>query len=211
MSRFARPVELLPQVGALRQPESNVIGIDDADLVRRAQTGDRRAEDYLFRRHSPAVSRVVVRLLGSRQDAEDVVHDAFVIAFTKLATLREPSAFRGWLMRIAVVRVRRVIRRRRLKRALGLLPSAADDGLERLAGKSVSPEVRAELAVIDRLLSRMPANDRVAWVLRMVEGHQLAEVAEICGCSLATAKRRIAAAQRAIEAVVDVRPPEEST
>lgn len=188
-----------------------VVRIDDASLVARALEGDRRAEDRLYRRHAPAVSRTVVRLLGTRLDAEDVVHDAFVIAFEKLATLREPAAFRGWLMRIAVVRVRRIIRRRRLKRALGLLPMADDAGLEALATKDAGPDVRAELAVIDRVRERLPADQRIAWTLRMVEGYRLEEVAELAGCSLATAKRRIAAAQRAMKAVVDVRPPEAET
>lgn len=196
-------------MGAVRRHETeDVVRIDDASLVERAQRGDRRAEDLLFRRHAAAVSRTVVRLLGTRLDAEDVVHDAFVIAFEKLRTLREPAAFRGWLMRIAIIRVRRVIRRRRLKRSLGLLPMADDAGLEELATQGASPEVRAELAVIDRIRQGLPADQRIAWTLRMVEGHRLEDVAQLCGCSLATAKRRIAAAQRTMNAVVGVRPPE---
>ena len=48
-------------------------------------------------------------------------------------------------------------------------------------------------------LDRVPASDRIAWTLRYIEGQQLEEVAGICGCSLATAKRRISAAQERIE------------
>lgn len=178
--------------------------IADGDLVRRAVAGDAWAEDALYRRHARPIAGLVARLLGSKQDAEDVVHDAFVHAFQKLDRLREPDAFRGWLSRIAITQVRRVIRRRRLARSLGLLPLGDDAALEQLASSAVSPEVRAELAVVDGILRRLPTNDRIAWMLRVVEGHRLEEVAELSGCSLATAKRRIAAAQKRMNAVLDV-------
>lgn len=190
-------------MAAVRKLRSeSLVSIADADLVARAREGHEGAEDMLYRRHAPRALRTVVRLLGARQDAEDVVHDAFVIAFESLDRLRDPASFRGWLMKIAVTRVRRVIRRRRLKRALGLLPSADDATLEQLAASTVSPDVRAELAVIDGILSRLPADQRIAWMLRKVEGHRLEDVAELASCSLATAKRRIAAAQKRIDAVV---------
>lgn len=187
----------------------DVVSIGDADLVLRAKSGDRSAEDQLYRRYAGTVMGLVVRLLGSRQDAEDVVHDAFVTAFEKLPGLREPAAFRGWLTTIAVTRVRRVIRRRRLQRALGLLPGREDAALEHLAATTASPQIRAELAVVDRVLQQLPANERIAWMLRIVEGHRLEDVARLAGCSLATAKRRIAAAQRKMHDVVAVRPAAE--
>ena len=190
---------------ALRTAEPRVTpSIADGDLVRRALDGDRWAEDALYRRHARPIAGLVTRLLGSRQDVEDVVHDAFVHAFSKLDRLREPDAFRGWLGRIAITQVRRVIRRRRLARTLGLLPHEDDGALEQLAGKAVPPEVRAELAVVDGILRRLPADQRIAWMLRVVEGHRLEDVAELAGCSLATAKRRIAAAQKKMDAVIDV-------
>jgi RNA polymerase sigma-70 factor (ECF subfamily) len=49
------------------------------------------------------------------------------------------------------------------------------------------------------VLDRLPVNERLAWSLRHIEGEQLESVAVLCGCSLATAKRRIAAAQQAVE------------
>ncbi|MGE0791412.1 MAG: RNA polymerase sigma factor [Sandaracinaceae bacterium] len=181
---------------------SEVVSIADADLVIRARGGDRAAEDLLYRRHAPAVARTVVRLAGSKQDAEDIVHDAFVSAFSQLGRLREPAAFKGWLTQIAITYVRRSIRRTRLRRALGLLPATDDACLERLASRDLSPERRADLAVIDSILARTAADDRIAWSLRMIEGQKLEEVAELTGCSLATAKRRIARVQARVDATV---------
>lgn len=181
--------------------------IADADLVARALDGDTWAEDAIYRRYARPLAAVATRLLGSRQDIEDLVHDTFVDAFGRLERLRDPSALRPWLMQIVVTKVRRTLRRRRVGRALGVLPAADDASLERIASRTINPELRAELAVIDGVLQRLPANDRIAWMLRYVEGHRLEDVARLCRCSLATAKRRIGAAKTAMARVIDVEEP----
>jgi RNA polymerase sigma-70 factor (ECF subfamily) len=197
------------KVAARASAPSTAVSIDDEDLVVRAQSGDRWAEDALYRRHAQRVTRAVSRLLGSLDDVDDVVHDAFLIAFESMARLRDPKAFRSWLMQIAVVRVRRTLRTRRLRRALGLLPAKDEGVLERFASPAIDPEQRADLAAIDRVLARMPADQRVAWMLRYVEGYRLEEVASIAGCSLATVKRRIDAVKRTLDPIVTVRADDE--
>jgi RNA polymerase sigma-70 factor (ECF subfamily) len=64
--------------------------------------------------------------------------------------------------------------------------------LDSLAAPSLRPDDRAELALADRVLRRLPTKKRVAWMLRRVEGMALLEVASACDCSLATVKRQIA-------------------
>jgi RNA polymerase sigma-70 factor (ECF subfamily) len=61
------------------------------------------------------------------------------------------------------------------------------------------------VAQLQAVMERLPVNDRIAWVLRHLEGEPLDRVAEICGCSLATAKRRIAAAHQRIREGLDGR------
>ena len=174
----------------------------DAVLVEQARAGHAAAEGALYRKHAPDTFRLVIRLLGSTDEAEDVVHDAFVDALARLSALRDPAAFRGWLRQIAIMRVRQTIRWRRMRRAIGLIPGREDPGLEALAGRSASPETRAELAVFDRVLAGLDVDTRIAWLLRFVEGAQLAEVAELVDASLATVKRRVAKAERQIEAAI---------
>lgn len=169
------------------------VDVSDAELVVRVRGGDRFAEDILVRRHLPGVAATVARLLGDRHEAEDVVQDAFAAAHAELKNLREPSAFRGWVLQMAVRKVHRRFRKRKLLRFLGLA-SGEPEGLSELAGAEATQEQRAELVFLDRALGLLAAADRVAWSLRYVEGMQLDEVADHCGCSLATAKRRIAAA-----------------
>jgi RNA polymerase sigma-70 factor (ECF subfamily) len=181
-----------------------VTEIGDGALVLAAREGDRKAEERLVLRHAPVIAAIAARLLGSRQDAEDVAQDALIAAITQLDRLREPAAFRSWLTRITVLRVRATIRRRRIARTIGIDVAAFDVTLEATAAATTSGEVRAELALIDRVLDRLPTDLRIAWMLRYVEGLELTEVADACGCSLATIKRRIAAADEKIREHVHV-------
>lgn len=176
----------------------------DRELVQRARRGDRWAEEALYHRHVRGVARVVSRLLARSVEAEDVVQDTFIEAFRDLDRLQDPSAFGRWLQRVAVHQVHRRFRRRRLLRALGLDRGEDDLSLVEQADPGAGPDVLAELRELDRVLDRLSPERRVAWVLRYVEGQTLDEVAEICGRSLATIKRQIAAAQREIAAHVAI-------
>ena len=73
---------------------------------------------------------------------------------------------------------------------------------EELVDPALSPEDRVLLTRMYRALDSLPVNQRLAWSLRHIEGERLETVALMCGCSLATAKRRIVAAQKVISEAV---------
>ena len=169
--------------------------LDDAQLVALVRENDIVAFEVLYRRHVAFAMNLAVRIQGSATDVEDVVHDAFLRAHARLMELRDPSAFRSWLGAIVVRLVRTRLRRRRLLRAVGLGSGEAVD-LDAVASAEAGPEVRAQLAQLYALLQTVPADERIAWTLRHIEHHRLEAVAELSGCSLATAKRRIQRVQR---------------
>jgi RNA polymerase sigma-70 factor (ECF subfamily) len=152
-----------------------------------------RFED-VFRTYSAYVARVALRLLGRDDEVDDVVQDSFLAAHRGLKNLRDPAGMRGWLATVTVRVCRRKLRLRRMWSMVGL-----EDAGAHLPSREASPEARALLVHLYSLLDRLPADERIAWVLRHVEGEQLEAVARLCGCSLATAKRRIAAAQARLE------------
>lgn len=197
-------VDLFEALDAKVRRHPSADRIDDQALVARACAGDGWAEEALYRRYVGEIGVIAVRLLKSRAEAEDVLQDTFAIAFEKLATLRDASAVRGWLVQIAVSQVRRRFRRRKLRQLLGLDTDADEATLESVAAPSAGPEIRAELASLDRLLDRLPADHRIAWMLRYVEGETLEDVARACDCSLATAKRWLAAADATVRADVNL-------
>jgi RNA polymerase sigma-70 factor (ECF subfamily) len=171
----------------------------DAELVARAIAGDRWSREMIYRRHANYLLGMTVRLMANRSEAEEVVQDTFIAGFEQLQTLRNPEALRAWLSQIAVSLVRRRMRRARLLRFLGLDRGADDATLESLAASGVDPEGSAELALLDQVLRGMRTELRIAWMLRRVDGLELTEVASVCRCSLATAKRRIVEAEAIVQ------------
>jgi RNA polymerase sigma-70 factor (ECF subfamily) len=167
----------------------------DQELVGRARRAEGRAFEALYRRHAEFAFNLAVRIQGSAVDVEDVVHDAFLKAQERLAELRDSAAFRPWLGSIVVRLVRTRLRRRKLLSALGLTTPEPVE-IETIAAADADPESRAILAQVYALLQTLAADDRIAWTLRYVERHRLETVAVMMDCSLATAKRRIARAQR---------------
>jgi RNA polymerase sigma-70 factor (ECF subfamily) len=126
-----------------------------------------------------------------------------VIALERLPSLREPSALRSWLAQIAISRVRRRFRRQKLMRLLGL-DQRGDELFESLAARDAHPDVHIELAALGRVLRGLATEQQIAWTLHYVEGETLERTALMCGCSLATVKRRIAAADLRVRASIDL-------
>lgn len=184
---------------SLRELDESV----DEGLVIRALEGDRRAEGKLVELHAREVARVIARVLGSHDEVEDVAQDVFLAAFETLDRLERPAVFRGWLLRIAVNKARMVIRKRKLLRLLGLYQPAESATLEAIAREEAGADARVELREIDIALEKLPMEQRIAWILRHVEGHTIRDVSRLCSCSVATTKRRIAAAHRVILSRVD--------
>jgi RNA polymerase sigma-70 factor (ECF subfamily) len=154
----------------------------------------------LFQRFAPYVARIGLRLLGRESDVDDLIQEVFMAAFRQRHQVRDPLAFKSWLAIIAVRTARRQLRRRKLRGFVGLDTLAPS--LE-LRDTNMTPERRALLSRVYQVLDKIPVEQRLAWSLRFVEGEKLEQVAEHCGCSLATAKRRIAAAHARIQAELD--------
>lgn len=152
--------------------------------------------DQLFRRFAPYVAAIALRLLGRDHEVEDVVQDVFVQAIRDLSQLRDPLAIKGWLARLAVHTASKRLRRRRFAALLGFdrVPS-----YENLIAPGATAEERALLSRVYTQLDELPTPQRVAWVLRYIEGEPLDSVARLCSCSLATVKRRIALVNAALE------------
>jgi RNA polymerase sigma-70 factor (ECF subfamily) len=148
-----------------------------------------------YRRFCPYVAAVILRLGGHRDDLDDMVQDVFVEAARGIHRLREPEALKGWLATIAVRLVRRRLRLRKLRRLLGF---EVPDQSSFMVDSGASPLDRLLLAAVGRILEDVAVTDRLAWSLHHLEGEKLERVAKLCGCSCATAKRRIARVQTAI-------------
>jgi RNA polymerase sigma-70 factor (ECF subfamily) len=126
---------------------------------------------------------------------QDLVQDVFLKAHDWIARIDDPRALKAWL---TTVTVREARLRLRLRRVRSFLHLADNHNYASVASPSASPAERALATEIYRILDGVAASARVAWTLRYVEGLTLPEIAQHCGCSLATVKRRVAEVHRTV-------------
>jgi RNA polymerase sigma-70 factor (ECF subfamily) len=149
----------------------------------------------LFARYARLVLGLAQRVLAGRDEAEDLAQDVFVHALSRLDTLDNPQAFAAWICTIVVRTASKRLRRQRMLVRLGLrTPHVVDP--DALIAPNTPADAAAELQEVYGALSQLPAEERIALVLRRVEGMELAEVAERMNLSLATVKRRLTAAEQ---------------
>jgi len=173
-------------------------GPSDAALVLAARAGEEWACEALFRRYVPMANGLAYRTMGRDEDVEDLVQDSFVQALDGLDRLQDPQAFASWLASIVVRTAARVLRRRQLRRRLGLQRNEAPPDVEKLVSPSAPPDIATELRAIYALIDQLPVEQRMALVLRRVEELELEEIARAMGLSLATIKRRLGDAEAAL-------------
>ena len=168
------------------------VPVTDAELVRRAKTGDRSAFGTLVERHSPMVRRLTYAVLGQQQDAEDAAQDAFLSAWSALDRFDPHAAMGPWLARIAM-NAARDLRRRRRVRTTEPIPLSQP-------ATAAPPDSQTERALLrDRLrsaLAELPERQRAAVVLFEVEGYSHAEVGAMLGIPEGTARSDVFHARR---------------
>src|SRR5260370_38134620 len=170
----------------------------EMQLVRRAKRGDDAAFEELVRRYDRNVFRIAQHITQNREDAEDVVQEAFLKAYGNLATFQEQSKFYTWLVRVAGNEALMKLRRRRPERTVSLDEEVKteDDSVPReVADWSPNPEqqyTQAELReILDKTIHGLPATFRTVFVLRDVEGLSTEETADALELSIPAVKSRL--------------------
>lgn len=190
VSDRARVIALPQRSGA--QPTG-----DDAHLVRRILDGDVHAKALFFDRYGAHVRGIIVRSLGHDVEVSDLVHDVFVSALADLPKLKKHGSLKSWLTSVAVFRARRYIRTKTRRRWLQF--RAPEEVPEQPALQADESTLRA-LAAAYAVLDTLPADDRMAFALRFLNGMENAEAAAACRVSESTFKRRVKRAREAFEA-----------
>ena len=153
----------------------------------------------IVERYGPYLERLLGRMVGWDPELPDLLQDVFLQAFQCLGDLKNPAALKGWLGRIAIFTARAWIRKRRLRR--GWLRILAPEELPETNAVVPEPEVIEALQHTHAVLDALPADERLAFILRFVDGMKLREVAKMCGVSLSTIKRTLSRAERRFLAV----------
>jgi RNA polymerase sigma-70 factor (ECF subfamily) len=166
--------------------------MNDAALVEGVRGGHALAIAVFYERFRRRVWHVLHRLLGNDPELSDAHHEAFERALRSIGGLRDTGRLESWLIGVAVFTARSVIQRRVRRRWLLFMPPEKLPECHAVATSGESSEaVRATSAVLEQL----GADERIAFVLRFVEGMELEEAAELCRVSVSTFKRRLSRAE----------------
>ena len=156
----------------------------------------------LFAHYGRYVARLAARLLGQGDaEVDDVVQEVFWLALRRLPKIADMIQARGWLATVTTRLVGRRLRRRRFRALFHASSHGASFRGQEVPAPGATAEQRALLGRLYEVLETLPTDQRLAWSLRYLEGEPLDLVAAACGCSLATAKRRVSAAKKVIEEV----------
>ena len=174
----------------------------DVALVRRAREGDYLAFERLFERHRSLVYRFAYQMTSRRDDAEDIVQEAFVRAYQNLHRYRDEAKFTTWLLRIVTnlcTDQARMTQRRTVleqQEAVGALDwmtiGDVDDPVQNLE------DARRKQA-LGKALRALPEHHRSVIILRDIEEREYPEIASILGCTIGGAKLRVLRARRALK------------
>ena len=174
--------------------------MDETYLIQQAQQGDVGAYNTLVLHYQDAVYNVAYRIMGEPGAAADASQEAFISAYKALSRFRGGS-FKSWLMRIVTNACYDELRRRkrRPQSSLDQIAETYESSPLLVSQGELGPEESQQWAevigAIGRCLEELPDEQRVATVLRDVEGYDYSEIAEIMASTLGTVKSRLSRAR----------------
>lgn len=170
---------------------------ETAALVIRARDGDAQAFAQLTRAFLRAAYSVALAVVGRPADAEDVAQDAFLLAFERLESCREPERFAGWLLQIVRNQARNWLDRRRLRDV------PANDCCVELELDAPQPDAGAFRGALLAALSQLGSIQREVMMLHDLEGWTHPEIAAALGMSETMSRQHLFQARRVLRSRLD--------
>jgi RNA polymerase sigma-70 factor (ECF subfamily) len=151
-------------------------------LILKAQRGNAEALKLLYDKYNKAMFNICTRLMGNNEDAEDVLHDAFIIAFKSLHQLKEAAQFGGWIKRIVI---NECIKQGKKKKGWDEWEDEKHDVLDEDQGTWWDGVTMAQ---IHKQIKALPDGCRQIFTLYAVENYSHKDIAESLGVSEGTSK-----------------------
>ena len=163
-------------------------------LIEASKNGDNRARRQLYELYARAMFNICFRMVNNREDAEDILQEAFVQAFMKLETFRYESTFGAWLKRIVINTCINALNKKKVDLLL-------TEDMHQY--KHVSDEVEEEYLPlttkdVQKAMEQLPEGGRIVFSLYLLEGYDHVEIAEILGITESTSKSQFMRAKRRV-------------
>jgi RNA polymerase sigma-70 factor (ECF subfamily) len=169
--------------------------------IRAAKSGDHRAFEDLMIATERKVATLAWRILGDAEEVKEALQETFLRLFRHLKRYDEARDFHGWLARITINVCRDLDRRRRKRRIFAPLDDAAPHATNERIDDAVA--ARHDAALVGRAIETLPERERLAIILKDVEGLSTEEVAAILGNTAATVRVQLSKARAKVRAWVE--------
>ncbi len=166
----------------------------NSELIDACRQGSSEAQYRLYKLYSKAMFNLAYRITGNREDAEDMLQEAFIECFRNLSSFRFESTFGAWLKSIIVNRSINLLRKKKVE--LILLDNLPDQASHE------EPEPEYETGVIFRCIESLPDGYRVRLTLYLLEGYDHAEIAQILGITESTSKSQYSRAKEKLRNLI---------
>lgn len=176
---------------------------DDHALLQALRAGHPGAAALFYDRHAAHVQRTLRAALGPDDDIPDLLQEVFIRALDQIHGLREFDRVKSWLTTIAIFVARAHLR---LRTRRGWLRLFSPERTRPTQVVQPPTDARRALRGVYRVLDTLPVDERMAFILRFVDGMTLPDGAEACHTSLATFKRRLARAEKKFLEAAHLRP-----
>ena len=182
---------------------------DDVQLIRKVLSGDNAAFGILVEKYQKSVHALIWRKIGDYHDAEDITQDAFLQAYKKLSTLKNPDQFAGWLYVIANrlcidwMRKQKLIQQR--KPAMQSLENTPMEEIEEssytqhVLEQRVTERTEYRHALVQRLLEKLPENERMVVTLYYLDEMSTKEIGKYLGVPVNTIASRLHRARKRLQ------------
>jgi RNA polymerase sigma-70 factor, ECF subfamily len=171
---------------------------DEQFLIEKAQGGDMRAFEQLYRRNASRVYALCLRMCGEPGYAEEMTQEAFIRAWQRLASFRGDARLSTWLHRVTVNVV--LSDRRSRARRMDQVTDPLETQEMRLASRPDAPGLSVDL---EEAIARLPEGAREVFILHDIEGYKHKEIGEMTGIATGTSKAHLHRARRLLREQLD--------
>jgi RNA polymerase sigma-70 factor (ECF subfamily) len=166
------------------------------DIIDSCKTGNARAQRQLYQLYSRAMYNICYRMMNKREEAEDMLQEAFSEAFMQLHSYRFESSFGAWIKRITVNKCINALKKRKAE----LVPV---DNLPEPANQETDEEIPGlSVERVQRAMEELPEGYRVIFSLYLLEGYDHGEISDIMGISEATSKSQYSRAKQRVREII---------
>ncbi len=176
--------------------------ISDSDYIEKIRKGETKCFSFLLERYSVPVFSLIVKIVGSREDAEELTQDVFVKAFRSLSSFRGESKFSTWIYRIAYNMAISATRKKKKEFTAideTMMLNVPDESEEILSEKITSEE---QISYLERALEQLPPKDKGLILLYYKESKSMEEVAAITGLTVTNVKTRIFRVRKKLQLLI---------